>query len=92
MDDVKNKVDEDVDENVVKEDTATKLNDDIKNVHFELGHSVGYLKGMLDSEEVTNKVSKKAKITGMFMGAGVVVIGYLVGCGLITILSNKHRN
>ena len=90
--DVKNKVDEDVDENVVKEDTATKLNDDIKNVHFELGHSVGYLKGMLDSEEVTNKVSKKAKITGMFMGAGVVAIGYIVCCGLMTILSNKNHN
>ena len=92
MDDVKNKVDKDVDENVVKEDTATKLKDDIKNVHFELGHSVGYLKGMLDSEEVTNKVSKKAKITGMFMGAGVVAIGYIVVCGLMTILSNKHHN
>ena len=92
MDDVKNKVDKDDVENVVKEDTATKLKDDIKNVHFELGHSVGYLKGMLDSEEVTKKVSKKAKITGMFMGAGVVVIGYLVGCGLMTILFNKNRN
>ena len=90
--DVKNKVDKDDVENVVKEDTATKLNDDTKNVHFELGKTVGYLEGLLDSEKITKKASKNAAITGMFMGAGVFAIGYLVGCGLMAILSNKHRN
>ena len=90
--DVKNKVDEDVDENVVKEDKPTKPDADAKDASYELGKSVGYLEALLDSEKITKKASKNAAITGMFMGAGVVAIGYLVGCGLMTILSNKHRN
>ena len=90
--DVKNKVDENVDENVVKEDTPTKLDADEKNTSYELGKSVGYLEGLLDSEKFTKKVSKNAAITGMFIGAGTIAIGYLVGCGLTTILSNKHHN
>ena len=47
--DVKNKVDEDVDENIVKEDSPTKLNLDVKNYSYELGKTVGYLEGLLDS-------------------------------------------
>ena len=90
--DVKNKVDEDVVENVVKEDKSTKPDAEERDVSYELGKSVGYLKALLDSEENTKKASKNATITGMFMGAGAVVIGYLVGCELMTILSNKHRN
>ena len=90
--DVKNKVDEDVVENVVKEDKSTKPDAEEKDVSYELGKSVGYLKALLDSEKITKKASKNATITGMFIGAGVVAIGYLVGCELMTILSNKHRN
>lgn len=90
--DVKNKVDEDVDENVVKEDKPTKPDADAKDTSYELGKSVGYLEALLDSEKITKKASKNAAITGMFMGAGVVAIGYLVGCGLMSILSNKHHN
>ena len=89
--DVKNKVDEDVVENVVKEDKPTKPNEDEKNVSYELGKSVGYLEGLLDSEKITRKVSKTSTITGMFIGAGTIAIGYLVGCGLMTILSNKNH-
>ena len=90
--DVKNKVDEDVVENVVKEDKSTKPDAEEKDASYELGKSVGYLEALLDSEKITKKASKNATITGMFMGAGVVAIGYLVGCGLMTILSNKHHN
>ena len=90
--DVKNKVDKDVVENVVKEDKPTKPDADEKNTSYELGKSVGYLEALLDSEKITRKASKNAAITGMFMGAGVVAIGYLVGCELMTILSNKHHN
>ena len=90
--DVKNKVDEDVDENVVKEDKSTKPDAEKKDASYELGKSIGYLEALLDSEKITKKASKNAKITGMFMGAGVVAIGYLVCCELMTILSNKHRN
>ena len=90
--DVKNKVDEDVDENVVKKDKPTKPDADAKDTSYELGKSVGYLEALLDSEKITKKASKNATIAGMFMGAGTIAIGYLVGCGLMAILSNKHRN
>lgn len=90
--DVKNKVDENVDEKVVKEDAPTKPNEDAKDVSYELGKSVGYLEALLDSEKFTKKVSKRAKITGMFIGAGAMAIGYIIGCGFKTILSNKNRN
>ena len=90
--DVKNKVDENVDENVVKEDKPTKPDADAKDTSYELGKSVGYLEALLDSEKITKKASKNATITGMFMGASTIAIGYLVGCGLMAILSNKHRN
>ena len=90
--DVKNKVDKDVVENVVKEDKPTKPDADAKDTSYELGKSVGYLEALLDSEKITKKASKNATIAGMFMGAGTIAIGYLVGCGLMAILSNKHRN
>ena len=90
--DVKNKVDEDVVENVVKEDKSTKPDAEEKDTSYELGKSVGYFEALLDSEKITRKASKNATITGMFMGAGVVAIGYFVGCELMTILSKKHRN
>lgn len=41
--DVKNKVDENVDENVVKEDTLTKLDAVERDLMYELGKLDGYL-------------------------------------------------
>lgn len=86
--DVKNKVDENVDENVVKEDTPTKPNSGMSDVFYNLGK----LAGFMEERSISEKEITKAKITGMFEGAGVAVIGYIFGFSLTTILSNKHRN
>lgn len=86
--DVKNKVDEDVDENVVKEDTPTKPNSGMSDVFYNLGKLAGFMEERSNSE----KDITKAKITGMFEGAGIAVISYMFGFSLMTILSNKHRN
>lgn len=45
--DVKNKVDEDVDENVVKEDTLTKLDAVEQDLMYELGKLDGYLDSLM---------------------------------------------
>ena len=82
MDDVKNKVDEDVDENVIKKDKSKP------DLSLEVGKLVGYYEGISDSK----KDAENARITGMFIGAGAMAIGYIIGCGFMTILSNKHRN
>lgn len=86
--DVKNKVDENVDENVVKEDTPTKPNAGMSDVFYNLGKLAGFMEERSNSE----KDITKAKIIGMFEGAGAMAIGYIIGCGFMTILSNKHRN
>lgn len=85
--DVKNKVDEDVDENVVKEDTPTKPNAGMSDVFYNLGKLAGFMEERSNSE----KDITKAKITGMFEGAGITMIGYMFGFSLMTILSNKHH-
>ena len=82
MDDVKNKVDEDVDENVVKKDKPKP------DLSLEVGKLVGYYEGISDSK----KDAENARITGMFIGAGAMAIGYIIGRVFMTILSNKHRN
>ena len=43
MDDVKNKVDENVVKNVVKEDTLAKLDAVVRDLMYELGKLDGYL-------------------------------------------------
>ena len=86
--DVKNKVDEDVDENIVKEDTPTKPNAGMSDVFYNLGKLAGFIEERSNSE----KDITKAKIIGMFEGAGIAAIGYIFGLSLTTILSNKHRN
>lgn len=88
MDDVKNKVDKDDVENVVKEDTPTKPNTGMSDVFY----NIGKLAGFMEERSISEKDIKKAKITGMFMGAGIATIGYIFGISLTTILSNKHRN
>ena len=45
--DVKNKVDEDVDENVVKEDTLAKLDEVVRDLMYELGKLDGYLDSLM---------------------------------------------
>ena len=80
--DVKNKVDENVDEKVVKEDKPKP------DLSLEVGKLVGYYDGISDSK----KYAKNARTTGMLIGAGAMAIGYIIGCGFMTILSNKHRN
>ena len=85
---VKNKVDEDAVENVVKEDTPTELDADKPDLAYAFGRVDGYLEGTLDS----NKVAEEAKTTGILIGAGMSAIGYIVSCCLTTILSNKHHN
>lgn len=86
--DVKNKVDENVDEKVVKEDTPTKPNSGMSDVFYNLGK----LAGFMEERSISEKEITKAKITGMFEGAGIAVIGCIFGFSLTTILSNKHRN
>ena len=88
MDDVKNKVDKDDVENVVKEDTPTKPNTGMSDVFY----NIGKLAGFMEERSISEKDIEKAKIIGMFEGAGVVAIGYLVGCGLMSILFNKNHN
>ena len=85
--DVKNKVDEDAVENVVKEDTPTKPNAGMSDVFYNIGKLAGYM----EERSASEKDIKKAKITGMFLGAGISVIGYMFGYSLTTILSNKHH-
>lgn len=87
MDDVKNKVDEDVDENVVKEDTPTKPNSGMSDVFYNLGKLPGFIEERSNSE----KDIAKAKIIGMFEGAGIATLGYMFCFSLMTILSNKHH-
>ena len=82
MDDVKNKVDKDVDENVVKKDKSKP------NLSLEVGKLVGYYEGISDSK----KDAENARIAGMLIGTGAMAIGYIIGCGFMTILSNKHHN
>ena len=80
--DVKNKVDKDVDENVGKKDKPKP------DLSLEVGKLVGYYEGISDSK----KDVENARTSGMLIGAGAMAIGYIIGCGFMTILSNKHRN
>ena len=85
--DVKNKVDENVDEKVVKEDAPTKPNADASDVFYSLGELAGYIKGTSDSE----KYIKKANIKGMFEGAACFAAGQLIGQILWKYLFNKNH-
>ena len=80
--DVKNKVDENVDENVVKEDKPKP------DLSLEVGKLVGYYEGISDSK----KDAENARTDGMLIGAGAMAIGYIIGCVFRIIFSNKHRN
>ena len=59
--DVKNKVDENVDENVVKEDTLTKLDSVERDLMYELGKLDGYLDSLMTI--LSNKHRNQTKKT-----------------------------
>ena len=46
----------------------------------------------MEERSNSEKDITKAKIIGMFEGAGISVIGYMFGFSLMTILKNKHHN
>ena len=96
MDDVKNKVDENVDENVSKKNVQDKdgLTVPKTALDFNCNFSqiIGYLKCRLDGFQYTKKDIIKANIVGMFSGAAVLAVGHLIGQKLGNYLVNKHRN
>ena len=94
MDDVKNKVNENVDENISKKNVQDK--DGLTVQKTELDHNFGelsgYLKCRLDGFQYTKKDIIKANIVGMFSGAAVFAVGHLIGRKLGDYLFNKNRN
>ena len=94
MDDVKNKVDEDVDENVSKKNVQDKDNLTVQKTELDhnFGELSGYLKCRLDGFQYTKKDIIKANIAGMFSGAAILAVGHLIGQKLGNYLVNKNRN
>ena len=94
MDDVKNKVDEDVDENISKKNVQDK--DGLTVQKTELDHNLselsGYLKCRLDGFQYTKKDIIKANIAGLFSGVAAFAVGHLIGQKLGNYLFNKHHN
>ena len=54
-------------------------------------YNLGKLAGFIEERSNSEKDITKAKIIGMFEGAGISVLGYMFGFSLMTILSNKHH-
>ena len=81
MDDVKNKVDENVDENISKKNVQDKDGLIVPKtaLDYDLGQLTGYLKCRLDGFQYTKKDIIKANIVGMFSGAAVLAVGHLIG-------------
>ena len=94
MDDVKNKVDENVDENISKKNVQDKdgLTVPKTTLDYDFGQLIGYLKCRLDGFEYTKKDIIKANIVGMFSGAVVFAVNYFIGQKLGNHLFNKNRN
>ena len=94
--DVKNKVDENVDENISKKNVQDKddLTPSETGLDFNCNFSqiIGYLKCRLDGFQYTKKDIIKANIVGMFSGAAVFAVGHLIGQKLGNYLVNKNRN
>ena len=94
MDDVKNKVDEDVDENINKKNVQDKdgLTVTKTTLDYDLGQLTGYLKCRLDGFQFTKKDVIKANIAGLFTGVAAFAVGHLIGQKLGNYLFNKNRN
>ena len=91
--DVKNKVDENVDENISKKNVQDKdgLTVPKTTVDDNFGQLTGYLKCRLDGFQYTKKDIIKANIVGMLSGAVVVTVGHLIGQKLGNYLVNKNH-
>ena len=94
MDDVKNKVDENVDENISKKNVQDKdgLTVSKTTLEYDLGQLSGYLKCRLDGFQYTKKDVIKANIAGLFTGVAAFAVGHLIGQKLGNYLFNKNRN
>ena len=94
MDDVKNKVDENVDENINKKNVQDKdgLTVQKTELDYNFGELIGYLKCRLDGFQYTKKDIIKANIVGMFSGAAAYTVGHLIGQKLGNYLFNKNHN
>ena len=88
--DVKNKVDENVDENISKKNVQDK--DDLTLSETSLDYDIGHYKGRLDELKCTKKTIKKTIIISMFAGAASFAVGHLLGQKLGNYLFNKNRN
>ena len=94
MDDVKNKVDENVDENISKKNVQYKdgLTVPKTTLDYDFGQLIGYLKCRLDGFQFTKKDVIKANIAGLFTGVAAFAVGHLIGQKLGNYLFNKNRN
>ena len=94
MDDVKNKVDENVDENISKKNVQDKdgLTVPKTTLVYDLVQLSGYLKCRLDGFQFTKKDVIKANIAGLFTGVAALAVGHLIGQKLGNYLFNKNRN
>ena len=94
MDDVKNKVDENVDENINKKNVQDKdgLTVTKTTLDYDLGQLSGYLKCRLDGFQFTKEDVIKANIAGLFTGVAAFAVGHLIGQKLGNYLFNKNRN
>ena len=92
--DVKNKVDEDVDENISKKNVQDKdgLAVQKAELYHNLGELSGYLKCHLDGFKYTKKDIIKANIAGLFSGVAAFAVGHLIGKKLGNYLFNKNHN
>ena len=92
--DVKNKVDEDVDENISKKNVQDKdgLTVQKTTLDYDLGQLTGYLKCRLDGFQFTKKDVIKANIAGLFSGVAALAVGHLIGQKLGNYLVKKHHN
>ena len=92
--DVKNKVDENVDENISKKDVQDKdgLTVPKTTLDYDLGQLTGYSKCRLDGFQFTKKDVIKANIAGMFTGVAAFAVCHLIGQKLGNYLFNKNRN
>ena len=92
--DVKNKVDENIDENISKKNVQDKdgLTVQKTELDYNLGELSGYLKCRLDGFQYTKKDIIKANIAGLFSGVAAFAVGHLIGQKLGNYLFNKNHN
>ena len=92
--DVKNKVDENVDENISKKNVQDKddLTPSETGLDYNFGKLTGYLEGRSDELKCSTKAIIKANIIGMLEGAVCYAVGHLIVQKLCDYFINKNRN